>query len=140
MKRILLAVIVLFSFFVSCATKKNNIIELENNGSVEKIELLFRDNSDIIIKNINEEYWETIITIIAEAEYDIRQYDEIKNPSGYMLKIIEQDYILKIFHSNNGLDEILIWNDSDRIKTNGKWYIIKNGKEELFKIIDCSKL
>jgi hypothetical protein len=75
-----------------------------------------------------------------DAEYDIEQYDEIKNPSGYMLKIIEQDYILKIFYSNNRADEIFIWKDSERIKTNGRWHTIKNGKEELFNIIDNSKL
>jgi hypothetical protein len=115
-------------------------MELENNGSVERIELLFRDNSEIITKSINEEYWGKIVSIIANAEYDVEQYDEIKNPSGYMLKVIEQDYILKIVYSNNRLDEILIWEDSERIKTNGRWYAIKNGKEELFSIIDNSKI
>jgi hypothetical protein len=57
-----------------------------------------------------------------------------------MLKVIEQDYIMKIHYSNNRFDEILIWNDSERIKINGRWYTIKNGKEELFNIIDNSKM
>ncbi|MDR0411737.1 MAG: hypothetical protein LBH75_07170 [Treponema sp.] len=142
MKNILLVGVALFSLFASCATQKDNVmeIELENNGSVERIELLFRDNSEIITKDINEEYWWKILSIIADAEYDIEQYDEIKNPSGYMLKVIEQDYILKIYYSNNRFDEILVWKDSERIKINGRWHIIKNGKEELFNIIDNSKM
>jgi hypothetical protein len=140
MKNILLVGIALFSIFVSCAMQKNNVMELENKGSVERIELLFQENNKIITKNINEEYWGKILFIIADAEYDIEQYDEIKNPSGYMLKVIEQDYIMKIHYSNNRFDEILIWNDSERIKINGRWYTIRNGKEELFNIIDNSKM
>jgi hypothetical protein len=136
MKKFLLAWIVLFPLFAGCATQKDNVMELENNRTVEKIELLFWDDSETITKNINEAYWDEVLSIIADAEYDIEQYDEVKNPSGYMLKVIEQDYILKIFYSNNSVDEILIWKDSDRIKTNGRWHTIKKGKEELFAIID----
>jgi hypothetical protein len=140
MKKILLVGVVLFSLFASCATQKDNVIETENNVSVERIELLFRDNGESITKNIDEEYWGEILSIIADAEYDNEQYDEVKNPSGYMLKVIEQDYILKIFYSNSTIDEILIWDVSDRIKINGRWHTIKKGNEELFTIIDDSKL
>jgi hypothetical protein len=140
MKNILLVGVALFLFFTSCATQKDNVIKFENNGSVERIELLFQDNNEIITKNIIEEYWGKILSIIADAEYDIEQYDEMKNPSGYMLKVIEQDYIMKIFYSTNRFDEILIWNDSERIKINGRWYTIKDGKEKLFNIIDNSKM
>jgi hypothetical protein len=140
MKKILLVGVALFPLFASCATQKDNVMKSENTGTVERIELLFWDNSEMITKNINEEYWGEILSMIADAEYDIGQYDEVKNPSGYMLKVIEQDYILKIFYSTNRVDEVLIWKDSERIKTNGRWYTIKKGKEELFAIIDNSKL
>jgi hypothetical protein len=138
-KKILLAGAALFSLFVGCATQKANVAELENKGSVERIELSFYDNGETVTKNVNEKYWGEILSIIADAEYDTEQYDEIKNPSGYMLKVIEQDYILKIFYSSDRVDEILVWEASERIKINGRWYTIKTGKEELFSIINTSK-
>jgi hypothetical protein len=125
---------------MGCNTQKNSVIGLESNDSIGNIELLFVNNGEIVSKNIHKEYWETILNIIKTAEYDDEQYDEIKNPSGYMLKIREQDYIIKIFYANNIIDEILIWIDSDGIKINGKWYTVKAGKEELVNIINFSKL
>jgi hypothetical protein len=35
-------------------------MELENKGSIEKIELSFLNNNEIVSKNISKEYWETI--------------------------------------------------------------------------------
>jgi hypothetical protein len=113
---------------------------LNNNGAIEKIELFVLNNDEIIVIFINEAYWETILNIITTAEYDDGQYGETRNPSGYMLKIKEQDYTIKIFYMDNTVDEILIWIDSNRIKINGKWYTMKDGKEELFNIINYSKL
>jgi hypothetical protein len=140
MKKILFVVVALFPLLASCTTQKENVMKPENAGTVERIELLFWDNGEMITKNIKEEYREKVWSIIADAEYDAGQYDEIKNPSGYMAKVIEQDYIMKIYYSTNRVDEILIWKDSDRIKTNGRWYTIKNGTEELFAIIANSKM
>jgi hypothetical protein len=139
MKRTLFLVVV-FSFFISCNTQKNSVKQLEDNGSVVKIELLFSNNDETIIKNVNQEYWETIVQAVKTAEYDNDQYDEVKNPHGYMLKIAEQNYTLKIFYSNNIIDEILIWTGANRIKINGRWYILQNEKEEFFNILERSSL
>ena len=138
MKKILSIGVAFFSVFINCNAQKNSIIEFENNGSIEKMELLFRNNDEVISKPINKEYWETILNIIKTSEYDNEQYDEIKNPSRYMLKIIKQDYVLKIFYTNNTFDTILVWIGSDRIAINGEWYTIKDGIGELFNIIDLS--
>jgi hypothetical protein len=54
--------------------------------------------------------------------------------------MVEQDYILKIFYSNNTIDEILIWTGANSIKINGKWYILQNEKDELFHILEHSSL
>jgi hypothetical protein len=57
MKRILLVEVVLVLIFASCVTQKGNLIELENNGSIERMALLFQDNDEIIIKNIGGNYY-----------------------------------------------------------------------------------
>jgi hypothetical protein len=139
MKQILFLVVV-FSFFVSCSIQRNSVKQLEDNGSVVKIELLFSNNDEIITKNVNQAYWKTIVWAVKTAEYDNDQYDEVKNPYGYMLKMAEQNYTLKIFYSNNTIDEILIWTGANRIKINGRWYILQNEKEEFFNILERSSL
>ena len=139
MKTILLVGVVFFLIFMGCNTQKNNVMESENNNSIEKVDLSFIKDGEIISKNIDKEYWETILNIIKTAEYDVEQYDEIKNPLGYMMKVIAQDYILKIFYTNNTVDEIFVWRNSDRIKINGKWHTIKTEREELVNILDSSR-
>jgi signal recognition particle subunit SEC65 len=139
MKRILFLVVV-FSLFISCSAQKNSVKQLEDNGSVVKIELLFSSNGETVTKNVGQAYWKTIVQAVKTAEYDNEQYDEVKNPRGYMIKMTEQNYILKIFYTNNIIDEILIWTGANKIKINGKWYILQTEKEELFHILERSNL
>jgi hypothetical protein len=74
---------------------------------------------------IDKSHWELIFNVMATATYDERQYDEIKNPHGYNLKIEEPDYVLTIQYDNNTNDILQVWTGSLKISMKG-WYFADN--------------
>lgn len=69
---------------------------------------------------VDKEDWGLILDVVTTAVYDEKQYDKVKNPNGYMLKIGEQDFTIFIHCLNELQYSIAFW--PERILIDGKWY------------------
>jgi hypothetical protein len=85
---------------------------------------------------IGQEHWNVVLNVMETAVYDKKQYDVIRNPTGYTLDTRVHDYIVHVFRVGDSVDMILVWTDSPRVKINGRWHTIKEGKQEWDNFID----
>jgi hypothetical protein len=119
--------------------KKYNQLIMDKNES----EITLNDLLTIYEKiNIDKIFWELIITVCNESRYDKRQYDSVKNPFGFMAKVVEQDYYMEIIYTDDSKDIILIWNNGNNIKINNYWYILDQNENlnKFYKILENYKI
>jgi hypothetical protein len=150
-----LYIVIIFSmFFGACKTQniksdkqiESITIEFKNSQKYNQL-IVDKNESEIVLDdllatyekiNIDKNYWELIITVCNESQYDKGQYDSIKNPLGYMVKVVEQDYYMEIIYIDGNKDIILIWNNGNNIKLNNYWYILKknNNVKKFYEMLE----
>jgi hypothetical protein len=85
-----------------------------------------------VAKEINREDWPVILSAIDNMVYDEKQYSD-KNPNGYMLKMTEPPYEVKIRYQDTDTDDtMLLWDGGGRVIFNGKWYHIQRSDHRVF--------
>lgn len=111
----------------SIVTIKQNDCQTDSITMKFKNDLKLTENDEKIKKeydnySFDKKDWDIILEIFHTAIYDEEQYDEIKNPNGYMIKITEQDYTITIHCSNGQKNFLSFWPNA--ISINGKWHSI----------------
>jgi len=114
-------------FHINCTGKNSkhiNSIEKNMEKKIVSVTLRYFDRAKKSEHtfNIDSTYWELIENVIKTAKYDEEQYDKIKNPNGYSLKIEAAPYFLLIKYDDESTEMIQYWGKKMIVK--GSWHFL----------------